>query len=114
MLVSEEYERHVAQRSRRSGQASGKGGDKDEVLAVSSNGNGRKFDRKPKGTCWNCGDKGHYKNKCPKPARVVGDKNDSRNQSGSAHAAVESDSEEGAFFAEFDSDDALPALLANY
>jgi gag-polypeptide of LTR copia-type len=31
-LVSEEYERHVAQRSQHSGQANGKGSDKDEAL----------------------------------------------------------------------------------
>jgi gag-polypeptide of LTR copia-type/Zinc knuckle len=113
-LVSEEYEHHVSQQSRRSRQASGKGGDKDEALTMSGNGKGKTFDQKPKGTCWNCGDKGHLKNKCPKPAKVVNKKHDSQKTSGSANAAVESDDEEeAAFFADFDEDE-LPPLLLNY
>jgi hypothetical protein len=115
-LVSEEYERHVAQRSRRPGQAGEKRNEKDEALTVSPNGKGRNFDRKPKGTCWNCGDKGHYRNKCPKPAHAHSNKKtDSQKSGGSANAAVESDDEvEAAFFAELDEEDEMPALLSNY
>jgi gag-polypeptide of LTR copia-type len=113
-LVSEEYERHVAQRSRHSGQASGKGGDKDEALTLLGKGKGKTFDRKPKGTCWNCSDKGHFKNKCPKPTKVVDKKHNSQKTSGSANVAAESDDEEeAAFFADFDEDE-LPPLLLNY
>ena len=53
--------------------------------------------------CWNCGEKGHFKNKCPKP--VVDKKNDSSKKSGVANVAIKSDSEgEGAFFMEPESD----------
>jgi Pol polyprotein, beta-barrel domain/gag-polypeptide of LTR copia-type len=116
MLVSEEYECHAAQRSRRSGHASGKGEDKDEAMFVSPNGKGKKINRKPRGTCWNCGDKGHYKNKCPKPVKQTGDKkHDSQKGGGSANVAIESDDEdEAAFFADLDDDDELPILLSNY
>jgi hypothetical protein len=116
MLVSEEYEHHAAQRSRRSGHVSGKGEDKDEAMFVSPNGKGKKIDRKPRGTCWNCGDKGHYKNKCPKPVKQTGDKkHDSQKGGGSANAAIDSDDEgEAAFFADLDDYDKLPILLSNY
>jgi Pol polyprotein, beta-barrel domain len=115
-LVSEEYERHVSQRSRRPGQAGGKTNDKDEALTMSGNGKGRSFDCKPKGTCWNCGDKGHYRNKCPKPAHAHSNKKtDSPKSGGSANAAVKSDNEvEVGFFAELDDEDKMPALLSNY
>jgi hypothetical protein len=114
-LVSEEYERHAAHKSRRPAHASGKAEDRDEAMFVSGNGKGKRPERKPKGTCWNCGDKGHYKNKCPKPDKTQGDKKrDSPKGAGSANAAVESDDEEGAaFFADYDSDDELPQLLSN-
>ena len=34
---------------------------------------------KPKGS-WNCSDKGHYKNKCPKPAKVTTTNETAQNQ----------------------------------
>ena len=60
--------------------------------------NGRKkFEKKPQGVCWNCGEKGHFKDKCPKP--TADKKNDSPNKSSAANATIESDSEgKGAFF----------------
>jgi len=35
----------------------------------SSKRKGGKDDRKPRGVCWNCGEKGHYKDKCPKAVK---------------------------------------------
>ena len=96
-LISKEYDRNVSVRSRCTGKPS-KNDDKDEAMAASSSGKGKK-DRKPRGVCWNCGDKGHYKDKCTKPAKDT--KNDSPKKSGSANAAVEENSEdESAFFVE--------------
>ena len=106
-LISEEYERQQVQRSHRSGgNGKAKDQDRDEALNVSSSGksNGKgKFERKPRGVCWNCGEKGHFKDKCPKPA--VDKKNDSSKKSGVANIAIESDSDgEGAFFMDSESD----------
>jgi hypothetical protein len=75
-LISEEYERQKTQRSRRSGVGKAKEDEKDEALVVGGSsrswkGKGGKGDHKPRGVCWNCGDKGHYKDKCPKPAKTV-------------------------------------------
>ena len=70
--------------------------------------------KKPKrdSSCWNCGEKGHYKDKCPKPPKEMS--SDSKQKGGSANAAVESDSElEVAFYVDFgyDSDeDSMPDL----
>ena len=53
--------------------------------------------------CWNCGEKGHFKDKCLKPA--VDKKNNIPKKSGTANIVINSDSEgEGAFFMEPDSD----------
>jgi hypothetical protein len=59
--------------------------------------------------------KGHFKNKCPKPAKML-NKSTPQNSSGTANIAVESDSEtEYAFMAGelYESDDELPPLLSN-
>ncbi|KIJ92599.1 hypothetical protein K443DRAFT_113350 [Laccaria amethystina LaAM-08-1] len=70
----------------------------------------------PRGTCWGCGDKGHFRDKCPKKSKDGKESKDSP-KSGSANAAVgiNSDSEgEGAFAAvavdDYESDDSLPDL----
>jgi Zinc knuckle len=62
--------------------------------------------RKPQGKCWNCGEKGHFKDKCPKPSKskdnTKGKNKDKDKASSSANAAVKhnSDSEsEGAWVA---------------
>jgi hypothetical protein len=98
-LISEEYERQQTQRARRNGgNGKAKDQDRDEALNVSSGkSNGKKkFERKPQGVCWNCGEKGHFKDKCPKP---VDKKDDSPKKSGVVNITIESDSEgEGAFF----------------
>jgi len=102
-LISEEYECQQVQHSCRSGgNGKAKDQDRDEALNVSSSGksNGKeKFERKPQGVCWNCGERGHFKDKCLKPA--VDKKNDSSKKSGVANIVIKSDSEgEGAFFME--------------
>jgi hypothetical protein len=69
---------------------------------------------KPHGVWWNCGEKGHFKDKCPKPSKDA--KNDSPKKGGSAHTAVESDLEDGvAFFAEcqWDSEDVATISVPN-
>jgi len=71
-------------------------GKMDEALTVSDKPN---KDRKPRGVCWNCGEPGHLKYKCPKP------KKDGSSTAG-ANAAVPDSDKEAAFFMEpFDSND---------
>lgn len=78
------------------------------MAASSSSKKGKGKPKYPRGVCWNCGEPGHYKDKCPKPATaksskdpkkdVVPSKTDSAN-------AVESDSEsEAAFSMTYDMD----------
>jgi hypothetical protein len=111
-LISEESECNMAACSQRSGMKSSKEDDKDEAMSVSSNGKGKRFKRKPRGVCWNCREKGHFKDKCPKPAKSNENKNDSSKKGGSVNAAIDSDSEgDGAFFAELcDLDSDIPEL----
>ena len=108
-LISEEYEQQKAQRSHRSSTGKGKDDDKDEALLVSWKAKGEKGERKPKGVCWNCEKKGHYKHKCPKPTKAAETKKDSSSaKEGSANAVVESDSEsEGVFAMESDVESVL-------
>jgi hypothetical protein len=105
-LISEEYERQKTQKSRQSGKAKD---DADEAMAVGSSSKGKGKPKHPRGVCWNCGKKGHYKDKCPEPAtdskpakepkkEIVPKKSDTAN-------AVESDSEtDEAFLMERDPD----------
>jgi len=104
LLISKEYECQQMQCSHQnSGNEKAKNQDCDKALSVmsseKSNRKGR-FERKPRGVCWNCGDKGYFKDKCPKP--VTDKKNDSSKSKGStANTTIGSDSEdEGAFFME--------------
>jgi hypothetical protein len=109
-LISEEFDCGVSQRLQHSAKSSSKSDDKDEVMFSSSSGKGKK-ERKPRGVCWNCGEKGHFKDKCPKPMKDT--KHNSSKKSGSTNTAVEEDSEdEAAFFVEGDEgfDDDLPEL----
>ena len=112
LLISEEFERNVASRSHRSNVKSMKGNGKDNAMSIVSSGKGKRFERKPRGVCWNCREKGHFKDKCPKPAKTNDKKDDSPKKGGSVNAAIESDSEdEAAFFAELcDSDSDMPKL----
>jgi hypothetical protein len=91
---------------------SSEGDDKDKAMSVSSNGKGKHFKCKPHGICWNCGEKGHFKDKCPKPAKSNKKKNDSSKKVGSVNATIDSGSEgNGAFFAELcDLDSDIPEL----
>ena len=65
-LISEEYERQKAQKSRRSGKTKDDGD--EAMVASSSSGKGKGKPRYLRGVCWNCGKKGHYKDKCPELA----------------------------------------------
>jgi hypothetical protein len=98
-LISEEYDRGMSQClwcSTKSLKTDGK----DKAMLVSSSWKGKK-DCKPCGVCWNCGEKGHFKDNCPKPVKDT--KKDSPNKSGSANAVVEDDlKDEAAFFVEGD------------
>jgi Zinc knuckle len=109
-LIGEGFDRQKMQRSCRYGGKAKDDDSKDEAMAVnpgSSKGKGGKGGtRKPRGKCWNCGEKGHFKDKCPKPSKskddTKGKDKKKEKASGSANAAVEhnSDSEsEGAWVA---------------
>ena len=106
-LIAEESECQHSQCIRR-GNGSGKlkYNDKDKALSVTQGqsliGKGGPC-RFPRGVCWNWGEKGHFKDKCPKPA--MKDSNSPKN-GGTANAAIASNSEgEGAFFMEPESDE---------
>jgi len=120
-LISEECEQQKAQCSCRSNGKSPKEDDHDKAMSASSSKGGKagghnyKF---PCGTCWGCGDKGHFQDKCPKKSKDGKESKDSP-KGGSANAAVgvNSDSEgEGAFAAvaveDYESDDSVPDLQA--
>ena len=104
-LISEESDCQRSQHAHR-GNNSGKskGDEKDEALYVTQGQSSKWKGGLHKfmcGICWNCGEKGHFKNKCPKPVK----KDDSSKNSGGANAAIASNSErEGAFFMEPESD----------
>jgi hypothetical protein len=108
-LISEEYDRRVLQHSQCAVKSS-KTDEKDKAMLASSNGKGKQ-ECKPRGVCWNCREKGHFKDKCLKPVKDM--KNDSPKKGGSANTTVEDNSEdEAAFFVkgDWESDDDLPEL----
>ena len=92
LLIAEEYDHQRVQRARR-GNTSGKAkvNEKDEALSATPGEllKGKDNLRKQKGVCWNCGEKGHYKDKCPKPAKK---KDDTASKTEMANAAIASDS----------------------
>jgi len=123
-LISKEYERQKAQHSRHSTRKSPKEDDCNKAMSVSSlrggkaRGTNHKF---PHSTCWGCGGKGHFRDKCPTNPLKQKDGKESKDsqKGGSANAAVgvNSDSEgEGAFAAvainDYESDDCVPDLEA--
>jgi len=123
-LISEEYERQKAQHSRCSTGKSPKEDDCDKAMSAflsrggKAGGRNHKF---PHGTCWGCGEKGHFRDKCPTNPLKQRDGKESKDsqKGGSANAAVgvNSDSEgEGAFAAvaidDYESDDCVPDLEA--
>ena len=87
------------------------------VSPGSSKGKSGKGDKKLRGVCWDCGEKGHYKGseKCLKPKKAVEkEKGDSAKGKGSANTVEESDSESrGAFMLEpnLESSSDIPDLL---
>ena len=118
-LIAEESERQKAQHSRWQSDKP-KDDDKDEAMHVSpgsSKGKSGKGDKKLRGVCWDCGEKGHYKGseKCLKPKKAVEKgKGDSAKGKGSANTVEESDSESrGAFMLEpnLESSSDIPDLL---
>jgi len=98
-LISEEFDRQKRQYSKRSGSKKAKD-DSDEALSVGASGKSKL--KKPRGVCWNCDEKGHFRNQCTKPAKD-GSK-DSKKSSGSANVACDSDSEGGGVFVAIASD----------
>ena len=63
-LISKEYDCQKSQKSC----CSGKKDNGDKAMAASSgSGKGKGKLRYPHGVCWNCSEKGHCKDKCPKP-----------------------------------------------
>jgi hypothetical protein len=124
-MISEEYERQKSQRSRRSNGKSSRNDDHDEAMIASSSSRGGKAGGRnhkfPRGTCWGCGETGHFRDKCPtkpqKPKDGKGSKDSPKSGSANAAVGVDSDSEgEGAFAAvavdDYDSDGSLPGLEA--
>jgi len=99
-MIAEESDRQRAQRAawHRPPKRENPGEAKDEALAATpgtSVGQDRRGKpRKPKGVCWNCGEPGHFKHKCPKPQ-----KDNSPGTRVTANVAVDSE-DEAAFFME--------------
>ena len=108
-LTSEEYECQCAQHTCCNGPGKAKDKEKDKDLTVIP-GKSKGKEHKPHGICWNCGDKGHYKDKCPKP---VVEKANSPKKTGTAAAntVIQSDSDDnGVFFMECEDDTDMPEL----
>src|SRR5271168_4942774 len=97
-MLIEEADRQKAQYASRRGSGKGKE-EESEALAVGESSKGKGKGRKGKGKkdvdCWNCGETGHYSNKCPKP-KV--DKK-SKPSTSTANAAANVSDEEGAWAA---------------
>jgi hypothetical protein len=132
-LINEEADHQKVQKGRRHDGSGGKGkqDDKDEALFVGTNstkgsgsssrgGTGRGRGRGQRGSwrggkpgssmgeCWNCGEKGHLKYNCPNPK-----KEDSPKKTGSANAAVESNSDgDGVWAVDTDSDSDDPVQFS--
>src|ERR1700678_1351900 len=90
-MLIEEADRQKAQFAQRKGLGKGKE-DESEALAAGEAAKGKKWNGKKGVECWNGGEKGHFRNKCPKP------KQERKSGQGSANA-VASDVEEGAWAA---------------
>ncbi|PPQ83632.1 hypothetical protein CVT26_000950 [Gymnopilus dilepis] len=100
-ILGEEYDRQNLQRARRKESARSKE-DKDEAMAVGSSSSKQKDGKGGRRSlanveCWNCGEKGHVKRKCPKPPKSEkGKKADEKKEnlpkkSGNANAAEHKD-----------------------
>jgi hypothetical protein len=95
-MLIEEADRQKAQYASRKGSGKGKEEESEALAAGESwKGKGRKGKGKKDVDCWNCGEKGHFSNKCPKP-KV--DKK-SKASTSTANAAANVSDEEGAWAA---------------
>ena len=104
-LISEVYKCQQTQRLHWSGgNGKSKNTYKDEALSPTSGKlyGKKRFERKPWGACWNCGKKGHYKDKCPKPLKKK--ENSSKNGGAANTAIVYNFKDDGAFFMEPESE----------
>jgi hypothetical protein len=68
-MLIEESERQKAQYAQRKGSAA-KSKEEDQALAVGESSKKPKRKGKKPVECWNCGEEGHYKNKCPHPPKA--------------------------------------------
>jgi hypothetical protein len=91
-MLLEEADRQKAQYTQRKGSGKGKEDD-SEALAVGETLRKKKWKGKRNPECWNCGEKGHFKNKCPHPLK------EKKPAQGTANAAVPHE-EDGAWAAE--------------
>jgi hypothetical protein len=98
-MISEEYDRikNFLHRPRASGAGKSSRND-DEAMAVGQEKpKGESSSRKPKprGECWNCGETGHFRSKCPKPLK----QKSKDPKAETSHAATDWDDlwEDGAF-----------------
>jgi hypothetical protein len=97
-MISEECDRQQMKKCRNNAVKESKGKDKDNEAMLATQGKGKK--KFSPGSCYNCGEKGHYKNMCPKLAK---DKGKSKAEAGTAStAAEESDSEAKGVFCYFE------------
>jgi hypothetical protein len=87
-LLMQEADRQKAQRVRRQGSGKEKEDKKDKALAVTAGSSKWKGGKGGKGsgggkknvTCWNCCEKGHFKNKCPNLSKSKDRKDNSPNK----------------------------------
>ena len=126
-MINKEVDCQKVQKGQQNDMGKGKLDEKDKMLLVgststqgsSSGGGGGRFGRgrgrghrggsrggfrKPTGKCWNCGEKGHFKNNCPHPK-----KDNSPKKMDSANAAAESNSDGNGVWA-VDADSNLDGL----
>src|SRR6266567_545842 len=105
-LINEDYDRQKAQRTRRYGKARDND-DSDEAMSASPSSSrwkgGKGGARRPRGECWNCGEVGHFRDKCPKPvksSKKAKDKEGAK-KAGEANTMIDWNSDsEGAWAAE--------------
>jgi hypothetical protein len=108
-LISEEFERQKNQHASSARCSGGKSkNDGDEAMSVTggsskgkSSGGKGSANWRSRITCWNCGEKGHFKDKCPKPPKDNDGKGKGKDKdtkpSGSANAVVDDSDSDIAF-----------------
>ena len=73
MLLQEAERQNLRSQRRKQGTGKSKEDEKSEALAVSADKPRGKKDSNGKVLCWNCGEEGHLKHKCPKPKKSKDD-----------------------------------------